>query len=77
MSEANNSGNPEKPDKAKEKGVTRSMPMAQLKDFDDWVRQQKKPEPGDHGQAPPEAPQDLKEPRVQGSEREESGGNQS
>ena len=62
------------PDKEKEKAHTKPMPHSGLKEFDDWVKQQKKPTPEDKGEAPPEAPQDQKEPREHGSAKEEKGG---
>ena len=62
------------PDKEKEKAHTKPMPHDGLKEFDDWVKQQKKPTPDDKGEAPPEAPQGQKEPREHGSKQEEKGG---
>ena len=64
----------DKPDKAKEKGVTKQMPLASLTEYEEFVKKQKKPTPEDKGEAPPEPPHDQKEPREQGSKEEEKGG---
>jgi hypothetical protein len=63
---------PRGPDKEKEKGHTKPMPHSQLKEFSDWVSQQKKPTPDDKGEAPPDAPQDQKEPREHGTKEEKT-----
>jgi hypothetical protein len=65
---------PRGPDKEKEKAHTKPMPHRELKDFDEWVKTQKKPTPDDKGEAPPDPPQDQKEPREHGSAEEEKDG---
>lgn len=72
--EETSSDKPRGPDKEKEKAHTKPMPHSAMKDFDEWVKQQKKPTPDDKGEAPPEPPQEQKEPREHGSKAEEKGG---
>ena len=69
-----NGERPKGPDKEKEEGQTEPMPHSGLKEFDAWVKQQKKPTPDDKGESPPQAPEDQKEPREHGSAQEEKGG---
>ena len=64
----------DKPYKTKEKGVTKQMPLASLTEYEEFVKKQKRPTPEDKGEAPPEPPQDQKEPREHGSKEEEKGG---
>lgn len=62
------------PDKEKEKAHTKPMPHREMKEFDEWVKKQKTPTPDDKGEAPPDPPEDQKEPREHGSKAEEKGG---
>jgi hypothetical protein len=61
-------GNDPKAAEEKEKTPkTKPMPHSQLKDFTEWVEKLPKAKPGDKGKAPPDPPQDLKEPREHGT----------
>jgi hypothetical protein len=61
-------GNDPKATEEKEKRPkTKPMPHGQLKDFTEWVEKLPKAKPGDKGKAPPDPPQDLKEPREHGT----------
>jgi len=46
---------------------TRPMPLDQLPDYTEWAKKAKMPSPDDHGEMPPPAPEDQKEPREHGS----------
>ncbi len=53
--------------KDKEKAPkTKPMPLADIGEYADWVKKQKRPTPEDKGEQPPE-PEKLKEPRPHGS----------
>ena len=65
----------DKPGKGKEKTAkTRPMPLDAAPGFTEWVKQQPKPKLDDKGAAPPDAPQDLKEPREHGTKEPQKGG---
>jgi hypothetical protein len=50
---------------------TKPMPLAELTDFVEWTKKQRKPTPDDKGEAPPEPPQDTPKPRESGAKEKE------
>ena len=50
---------------------TKEMPLAQQREYADWVKKQKDPSPDDKGEMPPDPPDELKEPREHGSKEKE------
>jgi hypothetical protein len=52
---------------------TKEMPLAQEREYADWVKKQKQPTPDDKGAMPPDPLQELKEPRQHGSKEKEEG----
>jgi hypothetical protein len=52
---------------------TKAMPLAEQRDYADWVSKQPKGKPGDEGAQPPEAPEDQKDPREHGSKDAQEG----
>lgn len=65
----------DKPDKGKEKTAkTKPMPLDAAPGFTEWVQKQPRPRIDDKGAAPPDPPQDLKEPREPGTKEPQKGG---
>jgi hypothetical protein len=61
-----------RPEERKEKKAkTKPMPLDAAPDFTEWAKKQPKPNPEDKGEAPPEAPQELREPRKHGTTEEQ------
>jgi hypothetical protein len=53
---------------------TKPVPLDAATEFSDWAKSIPRPKQEDKGEAPPEAPQELKEPREHGTpERQEAG----
>jgi hypothetical protein len=46
---------------------TKEMPLAQQRDYAEWVKAQRQPTMDDKGELPPDPPEDLHEPREHGS----------
>jgi hypothetical protein len=53
---------------------TKEMPLAQARDYAEWVKEQKPPTLEDRGALPPDPPEELKEPREHGSKEPTEGG---
>ena len=53
---------------------TKEMPLAEQREYAEWVKKQKQPTPDDKGEMPPDAPEELKEPREHGSKERTEGG---
>ncbi len=53
---------------------TKVMPLAQDREYAEWVKEQKQPSPEDKGEMPPDPSEELENPREHGSREPTEGG---